>query len=89
MIRDFFEKYCFHMKMKIIKQVVENKETLTKQMLEDKREATKLGMTVEEMYNMYNEINNISDEDSGYYPEWPIDYLIDNYMDECSEESMY
>jgi hypothetical protein len=44
-------------------------------------------MTLDELYNMYNEINNHQEEICNYAPEWPFDQS-NGYQDEGLEECM-
>jgi|TARA_E500000178_G_scaffold347795_1_gene401665 hypothetical protein len=54
----------------------------------DIKEARDLGMTVEDMFKMYQEINNYESDESDYLPEWPFDNR-DVYCDEGFEESYF
>ena len=51
-------------------------------------EAKRLGMSVEDMFKMYEEINNYISNEPEYTPEWPSDYGL-GYCDEGMEESFY
>lgn len=51
-------------------------------------EAKRLGMTVEDMFKMYEEINNYVSNEPEYIQEWPFDYGL-GYSDEGLEESLY
>ena len=51
-------------------------------------EAKRLGMSVEDMFKMYEEINNYISNEPEYTPEWPFDYGL-GYCDEGLEESFY
>ena len=51
-------------------------------------EAKRLGMSVEDMFKMYQEINNYISNEPEYTPEWPFDYGL-GYSDEGLEESFY
>ena len=54
----------------------------------DVLEAKRLGMSVEDMFKMYQEINNYISNEPEYTPEWPFDYGL-GYSDEGLEESFY
>ena len=54
----------------------------------DIKEAKALGMTVEDMFKMYQEINNYESDEPDYSPEWPFDNR-NNYCDEGFEESYF
>ena len=54
----------------------------------DVLEAKRLGMSVEDMFKMYQEINNYISNEPEYTPEWPFDYGL-GYSDEGMEESIY
>ena len=64
-------------------------ENILNTIIDDIVEAAALGMTVDEMYAMYDEINNHDFNNSNDdYEEWP--YCLNNmYTDEGNEESMY
>jgi hypothetical protein len=57
----------------------------------DIKQAKDLGMTVEDMFKMFEEINNYESDEPDYspeYPEWPFD-RNSGYCDEGFEESYY
>ena len=54
----------------------------------DVAEAKRIGMTIEELFKMYQEINNYVSNEPEYMPEWPFDYGL-GYSDEGMEESYY
>lgn len=54
-------------------------------MIDDMKEADRLGMTLEELYKMYDEINNFQEDIRYYAPEWPFDHS-GGYQDEGIEE---
>ena len=54
----------------------------------DIKHAKDLGMTVEDMFEMYEEINNYESDEPEYAPEWPFD-RNSGYCDEGFEESYY
>ena len=56
-------------------------------MIDDMKEADRLGMTLEELYKMYDEINNFQEDIRDYAPEWPFDHSS-GYQDEGLEECM-
>ena len=56
-------------------------------MIDDMKEADRLGMTLEELYKMYDEINNFQEDIRDYAPEWPFDNSS-GYQDEGLEECM-
>ena len=57
---------------------------------DDIEEAKRLGMSVEEMFEMYDEINNFeTDEPECNCEEWPNFGSNNGYEDEGLEESMY
>ena len=56
-------------------------------MIDDMKEADRLGMTLEELYKMYHEINNFQEDIRDYAPEWPFDNSS-GYQDEGLEECM-
>ena len=56
-------------------------------LINDMKDAQRLGMTLDELYNMYNEINNHQEEICNYAPEWPFDHSS-GYQDEGLEECM-
>ena len=56
---------------------------------EDILEAKRLGMSLEDMFIMYQEINNCVSDEPEYTPEWPFDYYQSGYCDEGTEESYY
>tara|TARA_E500000178_G_scaffold223038_1_gene219996 strand:- start:755 stop:1090 length:336 start_codon:yes stop_codon:yes gene_type:complete len=51
-------------------------------------EAKRLGMSVEDMFKMYQEINDYVSNEPEYTPEWPFDCGL-GYSDEGLEESFY
>ena len=51
--------------------------------------ADSFDMTIDEMYTMFDEINNREEEQDEECEEWPFSFSYGNYVDECSEESMY
>ena len=59
---------------------------------EDIAEAKRLGMSVEDLFKMYQEMNsymnNYISNEPEYTPEWPFDYGL-GYCDEGMEESYY
>ena len=70
---------------------VEGKQTLSEIYPYDNNdvaEAKRIGMTVEELFKMYQEINNYVSNEPEYMPEWPFDYGL-GYSDEGIEESYY
>lgn len=56
-------------------------------MIDDMKEADRLDMTLEELYKMYDEINNFQEDIRDYAPEWPFDHSS-GYQDEGLEECM-
>ena len=54
-------------------------------MIDDMKDADRLGMTLEELYKMYDEINNFQEDIRDYAPEWPFD-RSGGYQDEGIEE---
>lgn len=61
---------------------------LLESIIEDITLAESYGMSVSEMYDMFEEINTIEDDDCNC-EEWPNWYNNGSYEDECGAESMY
>jgi len=55
----------------------------------DIQEAKRLGMSVEDLFKMYQEINNYVCNEPEDTSEWPFDYNDLGYYDEGMEESYY
>jgi len=72
-------------------EIAENKPNLAEISPYDKNdviEAKRLGMSVEDMFKMYQEINDYVSNEPEYSPEWPFNYGL-GYTDEGLEESFY
>jgi len=71
----------------------ENEESINSDILpyddEDILEAKRLGMTVADMFKMYQEINNYEIDEHENCHEWPFNYDNVGYYDEGMEESFY